>query len=62
MNERKVTENRKDGELLQLLIDRLDVQDWELLLVGDGSGNGWSTANGWACTLIDRRNRGPRLF
>lgn len=27
---------------------------WDVLLVGDGSGTGWDTGCGWACTLISR--------
>lgn len=59
---RSVEENAKDKEHLQTLLDRLQIADWDLLLIGDGSGSGWATANGWAATLIERQTRLRRLF
>jgi len=35
---------------------------WDVLLVGDGSGSGWAHACGWAATLICRRHQARRFF
>jgi hypothetical protein len=32
----------------------LQIVDWDLCLVGDGSGNSWKNGCGWACVLVDR--------
>jgi len=34
--------------------------NWDLLLVGDGSGNAWVKASGWCCIVMDR-NVHPEL-
>lgn len=44
------------------LLQRMNVPDWDILLVGDGSGNTWSAPCGWSCVLIDRQTRGRKLF
>lgn len=48
---------------LNLLLKKINVNqdDWDLLLVGDGSGTVWQNAMGWASTLIFR-NGNRRLF
>ena len=48
-------------ELLQAILDKAGITQWDLLLVGDGSGNKWHAANGWCCVLLDRLARGRRL-
>ncbi len=44
---------------LQHLIARLGipVNDWDVILVGDGSGSAWHSPCGWACTLMFRERR-----
>lgn len=44
--------NTQLGNVLQILGIR--DQDWDYLLVGDGSGSGWNLGAGWACTTIER--------
>lgn len=59
-----------ERQLLAKLLTSCNIgpTDWDLLLVGDGSGSGWSASCGWAATLIDRNNlvarnlNGRRLF
>lgn len=52
----------RDSELLTKVLERLEVKEWDLLLVGDGSGTNWNEACGWCATLIDRQTGGRRLF
>lgn len=51
-----------EAELLQAVLDRASITQWDVLIVGDGSGSGWDSACGWACVLVDRATRGRRLF
>lgn len=41
---------------------RLDIREWDVLLVGDGSGQTWERVCGWAAILVDRQTRGRRVF
>jgi hypothetical protein len=60
------TENRshlsgeQDAVLLQHVLQRAGIADWDVLIVGDGSGNQWELPCGWAYVLIDRATRGRR--
>lgn len=47
-------------ELLQAILDRAHITDWDVLIVGDGSGTGWEDANAYASVLIDRETRGRK--
>jgi len=47
---------------LDELVDLLKIVDWDVLLVGDGSGNGWSKPCGWGVALIDRMTSRRELF
>lgn len=51
-------------EILQEVLNRAGIQevDWDLVLIGDGSGTGWEDAAGWAGVLIDKETRGRRLM
>lgn len=49
-------------ELLSALLARLNIANWDVLLVGDGSGSGWTTPCGWASILVDRVYHGRQLF
>jgi len=46
---------------LQPLLARLHITTFDLLLIGDGSGNAWDKACGWSGILIDRQTRGRRV-
>jgi len=50
-----------ESDPLQPLLDRLHITTYDLLLIGDGSGNAWDKACGWAGILIDRQTRGRRV-
>lgn len=46
---------RKD--MLQPLLEWTQAQnlpEWDVLLVGDGSGSKWEVGSGWCCTLVER--------
>lgn len=47
---------------LDAVLQSLQIQEWDVLLIGDGSGSGWQGACGWASILIDRATRGRRIF
>ncbi len=36
------------------ILDKLNIIQWDYLLVGDGSGSGWNGPCGWASTMIHR--------
>lgn len=44
------------------MLTKAGITEWDLLIVGDGSGTGWGDACGWASVLIDRRTRNRKLF
>lgn len=49
---------------VQEIMTHLNVgsKDWDLLLIGDGSGQSWDMGCGWACVLIDHFNAKRKLF
>jgi len=47
---------------LQALVDKLHIPDWDVLLVGDGSGVGWEHPVGCAAVLIDRVSGQRKMF
>jgi ribonuclease HI len=49
-------------ETAQDLFDRLGIADWDLVLVGDGSGSNWGHEVGWACVAIQRTSFSRRVF
>jgi len=44
------------------MLARLRISQWDLALIGDGSGSSWMHGCGWAGVLIDRFTKGRRLF
>lgn len=44
------------------LLKKCGIADWDALIIGDGSGSGWSLGLGWAAVLIDRYSRAGKLF
>jgi hypothetical protein len=36
--------------------------DWDVLIIGDGSGTGWSEPCGWASVLHERYSNMRQLF
>jgi hypothetical protein len=52
-------------ETLERLLKRLKIKDrdWDLVLVGDGSGSNWKIGAGWACVSIERlHEEEPRVW
>jgi ribonuclease HI len=41
-------------ETIERLTKSWNIGDWDVLIVGDGSGQGWANGCGWASVLIDR--------
>lgn len=44
-------------QTLAEIAQNLGIANWDLLLVGDGSGSGWAQGCGWATTLVDNQTR-----
>ncbi len=49
-------------QTLNSVLRRCKITTWDVLLIGDGSGVGWTGPIGWACTLIDRASGQRKLF
>jgi ribonuclease HI len=49
-------------ETIQDVCARLGIDDWDLLLVGDGSGSRWGYQMGWACVAMERDSFDRRVF
>lgn len=47
---------------LQAVLDHFKITDWDVLMVGDGSGYNWNIGCGWAGVLIDRHTMGRKLY
>lgn len=44
------------------LLSHLQIKNWDLLLIGDGSGSNWEFGCGWGCVSIERANFERRLW
>jgi ribonuclease HI len=49
----KPAKNEALQESLDQLLDRLGIEKWDLLLIGDGSGSSWNFECGWGCVSIE---------
>lgn len=47
--------NNRQLESLEKLLDRFKITEWDLLLIGDGSGSNWGYPVGWGCVSIEKR-------
>lgn len=47
---------------LEAVLQELGIRDWDLLLVGDGSGSMPEEPFGWACCLIEKSSGGRQIF
>lgn len=49
---------------IQQVMTRLGIgsKDWDVVLVGDGSGQNWEMGCGWSCVLIDHYSAQRKLF
>ena len=59
--------NTSENELLAAIPDilnKLQIDDWDVLLIGDGSGAGWNLLSGcgWASVLIDKYSNNHKIF
>lgn len=71
-NSRKGGRRKKDNKPvdplalapLQTVLDQLGVtkNDWDAVIVGDGSGSSWDASCGWASILIDRNSKHRHIF
>lgn len=46
--------NKLQDETLERLLKRLGISKWDFVIVGDGSGSGWTREAGWASVSIER--------
>lgn len=61
---RSKTKTKASKETLEELLIRLKIQpnEWDLLLVGDGSGSNWTRESGWASVSIERKTLERRVW
>ncbi|MCI0421517.1 MAG: hypothetical protein L0312_20210 [Acidobacteria bacterium] len=53
LGQKRIREHQ--GESLQELLQRLTIpNNWDFILVGDGSGSNWNRACGWGCVSIEK--------
>jgi hypothetical protein len=52
----------RDRETLDELLERLGIDEWDVLLVGDGSGTTGDRPAGWATISVERRTLERRLW
>jgi len=44
------------------VLRELNIENWDVLIIGDGSGSTWQNYCGWAALIIDRETQGRRLI
>jgi len=47
---------------LSKLRKKLGITNWDVMVVGDGSGSGWQLGAGWAAVLVDKYSGCRKLF
>lgn len=50
------------NESLETLLARLQIDQWDLLLIGDGSGSTWERECGWGCVSVERATFERRVW
>ena len=58
----KPTKDEVLQESLDQLLDRLKIEKWDLLLIGDGSGSNWNFECGWGCVSIEHATLARRAW
>jgi len=63
-SKRKSNKRVPDKELatIQELTAHLKIQQWDALIIGDGSGSRWDSGMGWGSVLIDNYSAARKLF
>ena len=57
MESQEKISNNKDTltlDSLESLVEHLGIQNWDAIVIGDGSGSTWQKPCGWAAVLIDK--------
>ena len=49
-------------ETFEALLQRLGIEEWDLVLIGDGSGSNWKCECGWACVTFEASTLERRVF
>lgn len=57
---RKVRDPMK--ETFEAMLRRLGIEEWDLVLIGDGSGSNWEHECGWGCVAIEAKSMERRVF
>ncbi len=59
---KKKAETEIENEYFQVLLDRLGIEEYDLILIGDGSGSKWGLPIGWAVTAIAKTSMERKVF
>ncbi len=59
--QRKRAANR-EKETFKRMLARLNITEWDLVLIGDGSGSNWRDRCGWGCVSIDRETMSRKVW
>lgn len=51
-----------NAKTVEEILTALNIREWDLLFIGDGSGSGWEAACGWANVVVDKLTRSYMLF
>jgi ribonuclease HI len=50
------------AETFEAMLERLGIEEWDLVLVGDGSGSNWKRECGWGCVAFEANTLTRRVF
>jgi len=64
MNQKNDASDNKLLVSIPDILDSLQIDEWDVLLIGDGSGAGWNLLSGcgWASVLIDKYSNNHKIF
>jgi ribonuclease HI len=57
-----MSETPTPDEPFHALLARLEITDYDLVLIGDGSGSKWSLPVGWSCVAVEKGHMSRRVF
>lgn len=52
----------EDFDGVEKILQRLNVAQWDIVLVGDGSGSSWGKGIGWACVSFEHLTKKRRVW